>query len=392
MRRFFQCLLELGVGLALVAASGQAAMAAQPGNKSPEDPELQLQVIKAAILAAVEDAPVRVLSTAWVDAQGTLRENTVYNTDTRIQGVRVLSYLRGETETREQKIQRLAADVVLPPQLRKPSKDGSCPGANTVRWRMPVVIEHVVQAETGSLGHAVGFWLSRQIDQLAVDLSAQSVRWYAVPSVASPQPQMQGQYWQTFLGRPKEDPVWRLRVRILPAPVTEDVVSAVAGAVPDWVRAWMPTGKPPGWLLQMGLQQEGREPVWQWQTQLEDAYPESSHAASTALQALRERLPQALALLDRETDCVAVQYALRPLPKENGMVWTLAAGEGSRLQAGDRVLVFDRQSLPSRVHEPESMRRVALAEVTRVGPRQTELRQLAGPPLPLNGDWVAMPM
>jgi hypothetical protein len=80
------------------------------------------------------------------------------------------------------------------------------------------------------------------------------------------------------------------------------------------------------------------------------------------------------------------------LPKENGMVWTLAAGEGSRLQAGDRVLVFDRQSLLSRVHEPESMRRVALAEVTRVGPRQTELRQLAGPPLPLNGDWVAMPM
>jgi hypothetical protein len=55
-------------------------------------------------------------------------------------------------------------------------------------------------------------------------------------------------------------------------------------------------------------------------------------------------------------------------------------------------LVFDRQSLPSRLYEPESMRRVALAEVTRAGPRHTELRQLAGPPLPLNGDWVAMPM
>jgi hypothetical protein len=392
MRRFVQCLLELAVGLALMAASGQAAMAAQPGNNGREDPELQLQVIKAAILAAVEDAPVRVLSTAWVDAKGTLRENTIYNTDTQIRGVRVLSYLRGETETGEQKIQRLAADVVLPPQLRKPAKDGSCPGANMVRWRMPVVIEHVVQAETGSLGPAVGFWLSRQIDQLAGDLTAQSVRWYAVSSVASLEPHMQGRYWQTFLGRPKEDPGWRLRVRILPAPVNEDVVSTVAGAVPDWVRAWMPTGKPPGWLLQMGLQQEGRDPVWQWQTQLEDAHPESSHAASMVLQSLRERLPQALALLDRVTECVAVQYALRPLQKENGMVWTLAAGEGSRLRAGDRVLVFDRQSLPSRVHETESMRRVAMAEVTRAGPRYTELRQLAGPPLPLNGDWVAMPM
>jgi len=38
------------------------------------------------------------------------------------------------------------------------------------------------------------------------------------------------------------------------------------------------------------------------------------------------------------------------------------------------------------------MRRVALAEITRAGARHAELRQLAGPPLPLNGDWVAMPM
>ncbi len=387
MRRLFKCLLDLGVGLALVA-TGQVVMAANEG----QSPEMQLQVIKAAILAAVEDAPVRVLSTAWVDAKGALRENTIYNTDARIQGVRVLSYLRGEAETREQKIQRMAADVVLPPQLRKAAKDGTCPGGNAVRWRMPVVIEQVVHAETGSLGHAIGFWLSHQIDQLALDLNAQSVRWYAVPSVVPPQPHMQGQYWQTYLGRPKEDPGWRLRVRISPAPPAEGATSTAGHVVPDWVRAWMPAASPQGWLLQMGLQQEGRAPVWQWQTRLEDAHPESSHVASVVHQALRERLPPALALLDRETECVPVQYALRPLQKETAMVWTLAAGEGSRLRVGDRVLVFDRQSLPSRVHEPESMRRVALAEVTRAGLRQTELQQLAGPPLPLNGDWVAMPM
>jgi hypothetical protein len=203
---------------------------------------------------------------------------------------------------------------------------------------------------------------------------------------------MQSAYWQTLLGRPGQDPVWRLHIRILQVPVSQDAVTTLTNALPDWLHARMPPNKPKGWLLQMDLRQEDLAPVWQWQTQLEDAHPETSHAAAVVLLALRERLPHALAALDRETDCVAVQYALRPMQNNSGTSWMLAAGEGSGLRVGDRVLVFDRQSLPSRVHEPDSMRRVALAEVIRAGLRFTELRQLAGPPLPLGGDWIAMPL
>lgn len=394
MRRLFLRPAGLAMGLALMLGAGSLlAQTGAPAQRGAEDPELQLQAIKAALVAAVDKAPTRVLSTAWVDAKGSLHENTVYNTDVRIQGVRVLSYLRGETETHEQKVQRLAAGVVLPPHLRKPSDGQSCPPSSAVRWRMPLVIEPVVHPGTGTLGHAVGLWLSTQIDQLGLELGARSSRWYAVRSSAAASPQLQGAYWQTYLGRPRQEPDWRLRIRLLPVVVDAQGPAAVATAItPEWVRAWLPAEPPPGWLLQMSLSQDDREPVWQWQTRVDDGHSESSHAASMALQALRDRLPQALALLDRETECVAVQYALRPLPQEGGPVWTIAAGEGSRLRAGDRVLVFDRQSLPSRLYEPESMRRVALAEITRAGARHAELRQLAGPPLPLNGDWVAMPM
>lgn len=391
MHCLFLLLFGRSLGLALMMVAGPlAAQTVAPNSRLVEDLELQLKAIKSALVAAVDKAPTRVLSTAWVDAKGSLHESTLYNTDARIQGVRVLSYLRSETETPDQKVQRLAAQVVLPAHLRKPSSNAACPASDSVRWRMPVVIESVVHTGSGTLGHTVGLWLSRQIDHLAVGLGAQSARWYAVQSSADAPPQLQGAYWQTYLGRPLQDPGWRLRISIVPAPVKAE--AAMAAVVPDWVRAWLPPASSPGWLLQMVLQQQGREPVWQWQTLVEDGHPEASHAASVVLNDLRERLPHGLALLDRETECVAVQYPMRSLLLETGPVWTIAAGEGSRLRAGDRVLVFDRQSLPSRLYEPESMRRVALAEITRAGPRHTELRQLAGPPLPLNGDWVAMPM
>lgn len=402
MRRLFLRLSAAAMGLGLTLAAGSlsaqtgtrvaTAATPPPASRGAEDPELQLQAIKSALLAAVEQAPTRVVSTAWVDPQGRLHENTVYHTDTRIQGVRVLSYLRGDTETHEQKVRRLAADVVLPPHLRKPAAGAACPAAGSVRWRMPLVIDHQVHPGTGTLGHAVGLWLSRQIDQLSADLGARSDRWYAVRSASLVPPQMQGLYWQTYLGRAQEDPDWQLRIRILPAPTSAEAPLSAAAVLPEWARGWLPAAPVPGWLVQMALAQQGQAPVWQWQSEVQDGHPESSHAASMAIAALRERLPEALSVLDRQTECVAVQYALRPLPQESGAVWTIAAGEGSRLRAGDRVLVFDRQSLPSRVYEAESLRRVALAEVTRAGRRQTELRQLAGPPLPLNGDWVAIPM
>ena len=392
MRRWLLHSSRLIKGLALTLAVGSVlAQTGAPTPRGAEDPELQLQAIKTALLAAVDKAPTRVLSTAWVDAKGSLHENTVYNTDVRVQGVRVLSYLRGETETQEQKVQRLATHVVLPPHLRKPSPDKACPAPGSVRWRMPLVIEPVIHSGAGALGHAVGLWLSTRIDQLTLDLGARSARWYAVRATAGAPPQWQGAYWQTFLGRPLQEPDWRLRIRLMPA-VAEAPNPTVAALTPEWVRAWLPAEPPPAWLLQMTLSQDDRDPVWQWQTRFDDGHPQAGHAAAVALQALSDQLPQALAQLDRETECVAVQYALRPLPQAGGTVWTLAAGEGSRLQVGDRVLVFDRQSLPSRLYEPESMRRVALAEITRAGGRHAELRQLAGPPLPLNGDWVAFPM
>jgi|GEM_PF-3901786 len=101
------------------------AQTPQPA-RAPEDPELQLQAIRQAIVGSMGQAPTRVLSTAWVDEKGALHETTVYNTDAKLKGVRVLGYLNDGRETRDQQAARLAADVTLPHYLKKVAHDKTC--------------------------------------------------------------------------------------------------------------------------------------------------------------------------------------------------------------------------------------------------------------------------
>ena len=70
----------------------------------------------------------------------------------------------------------------------------------------------------------------------------------------------------------------------------------------------------------------------------------------------------------------------------------LQAGMGSGLRTGDRVLLMHPGWVPSRVLDPRAADHMALAEVVRIAPQQTDLRQLAGPPLPVGSDWVALPL
>ena len=42
--------------------------------------------------------------------------------------------------------------------------------------------------------------------------------------------------------------------------------------------------------------------------------------------------------------------------------------------------------------EPGATQHLALAQVVKVGPEQTELQQLAGPAVPAQGHWMAVPL
>jgi hypothetical protein len=47
--------------------------------------------------------------------------------------------------------------------------------------------------------------------------------------------------------------------------------------------------------------------------------------------------------------------------------------------------------VPRRLLEPGAARLMAIAEVSRVAPDHVRVRQVAGPDMPVSGDWVAFP-
>lgn len=383
------CAFTFGLlSIALMAAQGAIAQTHPAGQ---QDPELQLMAIRQAIAGAIEQAPTRVLSTAWIDASGRLHETTVYNTDTEVRGVRVLAYINDGQESREQQISRLAADVNLPHYLKAPTAAETC-SEHTTLQRMPVALSYTVRTGSGELDASVAAWLKQEATQLNTDLSAQSARWYAEASSRVGAPHANAAYLSSLLGSVRESTDWQLHVHLSRINSPLRAAGSNQGETPTFLRNWFSPREPEQWMLELSLALSGQAPVWQWQKRLENEPRENAHAAVDVLKKLKEQLTQAIRDLDRQTACVPVQYTLKPIDTSKKTEWVLTAGERSRLKAGDRLLVLDKQSVPARLIEPQTMQRIALAEVVKVGPRQTELRQLAGAPLPTEGQWVAMPL
>ena len=105
--------------------------------------------------------------------------------------------------------------------------------------------------------------------------------------------------------------------------------------------------------------------------------------------ALTTRLRGWLASIERQLQCEPIQFLVHSQP---GGVLQLMAGAQSGLRPGDRVLIMQPGWLPSRMLDPHAADHLALAEVVRLGAQHTDIRQLAGPPLPIGSDWVALPL
>jgi hypothetical protein len=70
----------------------------------------------------------------------------------------------------------------------------------------------------------------------------------------------------------------------------------------------------------------------------------------------------------------------------------MPVGTASGFRAGDRVLVMDRDRLPQRLVEPGALGQLAMAEVVQVLKDRVQLKQIAGPAMPSQGHWVALPI
>ncbi len=94
-RKFQTARWCLGVSLCLCA--GFAAPAWAQGPDAPLTAQERLDAIRQSLVEASLQTPTKVLTTSWIDAQGSLRESSSFKNGMEVRGVRVLAYGRDES-------------------------------------------------------------------------------------------------------------------------------------------------------------------------------------------------------------------------------------------------------------------------------------------------------
>jgi hypothetical protein len=314
------------------------------------DPERQLQAIRDALIEKTLAAPVRVQSYGWIDTEGRLHESTQFTSDTRVRGVRVQSYVEDEAATLATHVQ-VDTDVLPSGLGPRAAADPQRCLASARRWRQALHVEASVGPATASLSH-----VAAGVEQAFLDAARESRRWVAQQRPAQPATS----YEQALFGRDADRTEWLARIELAGSPNALEVRIEVAplNQPAQTRRVRVRLGE--GWGVSTGLD------------------PRALGAAMT----------DALASLERQSACDPLWYSVAG----SGDQLRLREGVSHGLQAGDRLLLVERQHLPGRLLEPGAARALALVQVGMPSATGTPLRWLAGPRPAQAGDWVVLPL
>ena len=393
----------LAVGLLCAAAVGVQAQsaAANPSEprqlEKPQTPmasraarsptakqhEAQLEAIRQAILQATIERPTRVLSSAWIDDKGALHESAHFQSEAQVRGVRVLSYLQDEQDAAPQ----VSAEV-LPWGWREARTQASECKAPPRPWRLPLMVQ--TRVEQGFAGRQQ--FASQSLIQIASQSWTQqmqaSQRWRAQHKATPPE----NAYMRALTGPRESPPGWTAELVLKPYAVADGMSIRhpwhdLNQNENDW-----------RWTLSFTLgerhvSQGVIEPRWQIEQVITIDPQAAGQNPSAWVHRLKEQVQQHMQAwvkqLDKRSECEPVQFHVRRSGPEG---LQLQAGFESGLRAGDRVLLVNPSHIPSQMLEPGATQHLALAQVVKVGPERTELQQLAGPALAVQGHWMALPL
>ena len=366
----------------LLAAMPARAQARSDANAAAH--EQQLATIRQALLEATLERPTRIVSSAWIDAEGALHEDSSFHSSAEVRGVRMLPYVDDGSAA------RLAIQAeVLPPGLGATADAGCTPEPTRRNWRLPVRTEARLAA--GFVGKQA--FASASLLELATqswsEQGTRSTRWYFVDADPRPQAAYLRALTGAFDAAPAPD--WSMVLELSPSAAADEGLFVA----PDWARL---KPRPWRWTLSLTLLQHPPTPAAaEVRLHLQQVLEVSAEDAELGpniwqkkyLEPLRTVLQQWQGQLDEIKRCAPVQFPLRFAAADSFM---LEAGQHSGLRVGDRMLIMNRTRVPSQMLQAGLSMHMALAEVSQVGPRRTLLKQLAGPPLNAQGDWVALPL
>lgn len=375
----------------LVNASAPNATANARPTRAPSQKqhEAQLNAIRQAILQATIERPTRVLSSAWIDDKGALHESAHFQSEAQVRGVRVLSYLEDDKDTAPQ----VSAEV-LPWGWRTAQAKATTCAAPPRPWRLPLVLQ--TRADPGFTGtqQFASQSLLSNVSQVWTQKMQASQRWRAQLKEFPPE----SAYMRALTG-PNESPTgWSAELVLKPHAPAPAPTPVDAWGLRPVVQAFSPEQPAWRWTLSFTLGERHSptgpiEPHWQIEQVISiDPQAVGQHPSAWSHQ-LKEQLQTQMQAwvqqLDKRSECEPIQFHVR----RNGQdTLQLQAGVDSGLRAGDRVLLMNPSHIPSQMLEPGATQHLALAQVVKVGPDRTELQQLAGPALPTQGHWMALPL
>ncbi|WP_353238163.1 hypothetical protein [Limnohabitans sp.] len=357
-------------------ASASTANAAKPVNEH----EAHLTAIRQAILNATIERPTRVISTAWVDEKGALHESAHFHSEAKVSGVRVLSYL-----PQDESPAQITADV-LPWGYRSNKADKTCSPAPRT-WRLPLMARtHMAEGFSGPQLFASQMLLN-MANQAWHQSMQQSQRW-RVQSASVP---VSNSYFRALSASEEARSAWAADLSLKPHGSTIPSTWAQRISQPDKLAPWR-------WTLTLSLGQStvpGGQTQALWQAEHTFTIDPSLMANRPSLwqqqlqTEIKAQVHQWVTQLEKRTECEPVQFQV---VREGTESFQLQAGAGSGLRPGDRVLLIDPVHIPSRMLEAGVAQHLALAQVVKVGNHRSELLQLAGPRLPQQGAWLALPL
>jgi hypothetical protein len=372
------------ISQALLAIS----LALGPGGwacAGPPDPEAQLSAIRQALVDATLDKTTKVNATAWVDEKGQLHESAHFQTDARIKGIKVLSY--GSEEEGPAKVKVEMESLPWSVRVAKANPGEACEPAPH-QWRQPLLIRsQLMNGFTGPEMYMSNALL-KEAQKAWQEVALQTGRW----SIDAPPAISKDAYHQAWLGGGEEPLGWQLVVQLMPAATVRDagnwlnMLSTVFGeSTKSWTLRAM-----------FGQKSSISSPLSVYWTKdmkldvpLESISKQPDRWIRQVMPDISRIFAQWLQPEGADASCDPVKFSVSVL---NGSKWVIQAGLESGIKVGDRVLVINANKLPGRLLEPGASQQMGLAEVTRVGKRQAELKPLAGSIPPVSGDWVALPL
>ncbi len=371
---------------AMATPGVRAALTAQtPANKtsavqSGNEHEAHLAAIRQAILNATIERPTRVISTAWVDQQGALHETAHFHSEAKVNGIRVLSYL-----PQDESPAQITADV-LPWGYRPNKADKTCSPAPR-NWRLPLMARtHTAEGFSGPQLFASQMLLNMANETWHQSMQ-QSQRW-RVQSASVP---VSNSYFRALSASEEARSAWVANLSLKPHGSSVSSTWAQRISQPDKPAPWR-------WTLTLSLGQsttQGGQTQALWQAEHTFTIDPSLMANRPSLwqqqlqTEIKAQVNQWVTQLEKRTECEPVQFQV---VREGTESFQLQAGAGSGLRPGDRVLLIDPVHIPSRMLEAGVAQHLALAQVVKVGNHRSELLQLAGPRLPQQGAWLALPL